>query len=103
MSLAPGTRIGVYEIRDSLGAGGMGEVYRARDTRLNRDVAIEPGPDFNFKPPVSLFEFRYPRPSQPPSYDLSADGSFLVIKPGMAAPATITVISNWAQNAGKTK
>src|SRR5437016_3671756 len=36
-----GTRIGPYEIASSLGAGGMGEVFRARDTRLNRDVAIK--------------------------------------------------------------
>jgi len=36
-----GTRIGPYEITASIGAGGMGEVFRARDTRLNRDVAIQ--------------------------------------------------------------
>ena len=40
MSLSPGTKLGPYEIAGALGAGGMGEVYRARDTRLNRDVAI---------------------------------------------------------------
>ena len=41
MTLAPGTRLGPYEIVGSLGAGGMGEVYRARDPKLNRDVAIK--------------------------------------------------------------
>src|SRR6202048_1109699 len=41
MSLAPGTKLGPYEIGAPLGAGGMGEVYRARDTRLERTVAIK--------------------------------------------------------------
>lgn len=41
MSLSPGVRLGAYEIVSLVGAGGMGEIYRARDTRLDRTVAIK--------------------------------------------------------------
>src|SRR5215471_3474248 len=45
MTLSAGTRLGPYEIRSAIGAGGMGEVYRALDTRLDRAVAIKILPD----------------------------------------------------------
>ncbi len=41
MALAPGVRLGPYEITAQIGVGGMGEAYRARDTKLDRDVAIK--------------------------------------------------------------
>ena len=41
MALEPGTKLGHYEVVSSLGAGGMGEVYRAKDTKLGREVAIK--------------------------------------------------------------
>ena len=45
LALAAGTRLGAYTVHSALGAGGMGEVYRATDTRLNRDVALKILPD----------------------------------------------------------
>jgi serine/threonine protein kinase len=45
MTLEPGSKLGPYEIVEPIGAGGMGEVYRARDTRLEREVAIKVLPE----------------------------------------------------------
>ena len=57
MALAPGTILGQYEIRSPLGAGGMGEVYRAHDTRLDREVAIKVLPESLTTDPDRLRRF----------------------------------------------
>ena len=57
MPLPPGTRLGPYEILAPLGAGGMGVVYRARDTRLDRDVAIKVLPELLAADPDRLTRF----------------------------------------------
>jgi serine/threonine-protein kinase len=57
MPLQSGTRLGPYQIVNSLGAGGMGEVYRARDTKLNRDVALKVLPALFVRDPERLSRF----------------------------------------------
>jgi serine/threonine protein kinase len=58
MALAPGARLGVYEVRALIGAGGMAEVYRGHDSRLNRDVALKILPDIFALDPDRLARFR---------------------------------------------
>ena len=58
MALAPGSHLGSYEVTSLLGVGGMGEVYRARDTKLNRDVALKILPDALATDPERLARFR---------------------------------------------
>jgi len=57
VGLTPGTRLGPYEILSALGAGGMGEVYRARDTKLDRDVALKLLPESFASDPERLRRF----------------------------------------------
>ena len=80
------------------------ELYYLEGNKLMA-VAVSAGSEFNFKPPVLLFEFRYQLSRQPPSYDVGVDGRFLVIKPSSATPppSAITVISNWAQTAASSR
>jgi Tol biopolymer transport system component len=79
------------------------ELYYLEGDKLMA-VAVDATAEFNFKAPVLLFEFRYQRSRQPPSYDVGPDGRFLVIKPSKATPpAAITVISNWAQTAASSR
>ena len=58
MPLSPGTRLGVYEVVEKIGEGGMGEVYRARDTKLDRDVALKVLPDLFANDPERLGRFQ---------------------------------------------
>src|SRR5580693_9317880 len=57
MALTVGTRLGPYEILASIGAGGMGEVYRARDTKLDREIAIKVLPAALAQDPERLARF----------------------------------------------
>src|SRR5262245_1674263 len=90
MTLSAGARLGPYEIVAPLGAGGMGEVYKARDTRLDRAVAIKVLPEAFAKDPQ--FRERFDRearavssldhPNICPLYDVGEDGgtAFLVMQ-----------------------
>ncbi len=71
MSLTPGTTLGSYAVTAQIGAGGMGEVYRARDTTLDRDVALKVLPEAFTSDPDRLARFEReakvlasPEPSQ---------------------------------------
>src|ERR1700692_1036623 len=58
MALSAGTRLGPYEILAPIGAGGMGEVYRAKDTKLKRDVALKVLPDSFARDPERMARFQ---------------------------------------------
>jgi serine/threonine protein kinase len=58
LALTPGTRLGVYQVTAQIGEGGMGQVYRARDTKLDRDVAIKILPEAFAHDPDRLARFQ---------------------------------------------
>jgi serine/threonine protein kinase len=58
VALSPGTRLGPYEVTALIGEGGMGQVYRARDTKLDRDVALKVLPDSFVHDPDRLARFQ---------------------------------------------
>ena len=57
LALTPGTRLGVYDVLVAIGEGGMGQVFRARDTKLNREVALKVLPDSFANDPERLARF----------------------------------------------
>ena len=63
MTLTRGQKLGHYQIVEAIGAGGMGEVYRAHDTRLGRDVAVKVLPDGVASDPSRLARFELAEPS----------------------------------------
>ena len=90
MPLTRGTRLGPYEIVTPLGAGGMGEVYRARDTRLNRDVALKILPEAFTQDPERVARFEreaqilaalsHPRIGAIYGFEQAGDARFLVLE-----------------------
>ena len=76
MALASGARLGPYEIVGPLGVGGMGEVYRAHDTRLERVVAIKVLPDGVTASPASALN----HPNICTIYDVGTDPPFIAME-----------------------
>jgi hypothetical protein len=94
MALVAGDRLGPYEILAAVGKGGMGEVYRARNTRLERTVAIKILPRvWPSDRTCAIDSSARQRRSPFPGYDVTRDGQrFLMVKEGGQAPTQITVV-----------
>ena len=100
MSLSRGEKLGPYEILSLIGAGGMGEVYKARDTRVNREVAVKTSRaqagSIAPSQPVALFTANFAHNAGRPPYDVARDGRFLVdLELTDAATPPITLLQNW--------
>jgi serine/threonine protein kinase len=89
MTIATGTKLGPYQIQSQLGAGGMGEVYRARDTRLARDVAIKVLP--------ASYADDKDRLQQGLCYAATTDGQRFLVNTYVQSnnPAPMTIVLNW--------
>ena len=113
MSVTVGTRLGSYEILSLIGQGGMGQVYRARDSRLNREVAIKVLPadvaadhdrlarfesirgDLTLSQPRQLFEQGYVfQTISIANYDVSVDGRRLLMVKDAGA-GRLNMVLNW--------
>jgi serine/threonine protein kinase len=102
MALAAGLRLGPYEILNGIGAGGMGEVYRAKDTRLDRLVAIKVLPSHltadpetrqRLGPPQQLFQIDTSVAGE--NYFVTRDGKRFLVDRKSGTEAPLTVVLNW--------
>ncbi|MFM8532016.1 MAG: protein kinase domain-containing protein [Acidimicrobiia bacterium] len=106
MALAPGSRIGSHEVISLLGEGGMGEVYRARDLRLDREVAIKRLPDAVAKDPERLARFEREaktlaslhHPNVAQIYAVESGSIVMELVPGktLAGPLPLEMVLNYA-------
>ena len=91
--LTQGSRLGIFEVGELRGEGGMGKVYRARDTKLDRDVALRPSPPIN---PSCFCGTRRPEPTK-----MKQNGT--VFGAGFALAADSPLRDNWLRPTGNFK